>query len=108
LRQEFLLWWGRRAGISTTFLPCTAETPIPALPDCDICHATEFFEHVHDPIAYFNAIDAKLAARGLLVTGIMDHHPGFMHVSPHLAPLRKHITERGYEVLVRDRILRKS
>ena len=36
LRQEFLLWWGRRAGISTTFLPCTVATPVPKLPECDL------------------------------------------------------------------------
>jgi hypothetical protein len=107
LRRDFLLWWGIRAGIPTTFLACTAETPIPALPDCDLCQATEFFEHVHDPVAYFDRIDAQLAAGGLLVSGIMDHHPGFMHVSPHLGPLRKRIAERGYHVLVRDRVLRK-
>jgi len=108
LRQEFLLWWGRRAGIPTTFLPCTAETPIPELPECDLCQATGFFEHVHDPVAYFNRIDAKLAVGGLLITGIMDHHEDFMQMSPQLGALRMRIAGRGYETLVRDRILRKG
>ena len=108
LRQEFLLWWGRRAGIPTTFLPCTAETPIPELPECDLCQAAGFFEHVHDPVAYFNRIDAKLAVGGLLITGIMDHHEDFMHMSPQLGALRMRIAERGYETLVGDRILRKG
>jgi SAM-dependent methyltransferase len=107
LRQEFLLWWGRHAKIQTTFLSCTAEAPIPELPECDLCQATGFFEHVHDPVAYFNRIDAKLAAGGLLITGIMDHHQDFMHVSPQLRALRERIAECGYEALVRDRILRK-
>jgi 2-polyprenyl-3-methyl-5-hydroxy-6-metoxy-1,4-benzoquinol methylase len=107
LRQEFLIWWGKHTGIATTFLPCTAATPIPELPEYDICQTTEFFEHVHNPLAYFERIDAKLASGGLLVTGIMDHHADFMHVSPNLGDLRSRIAERGYEVLVADRILRK-
>jgi hypothetical protein len=58
-------------------------------------------------VAYFNRIDAKLAAGGLLITGIMDHHQDFIHVSPQLGALRNRIVECGYEVLVRDRTLRK-
>jgi cyclopropane fatty-acyl-phospholipid synthase-like methyltransferase len=107
LRREFLVWWGRHTGIPTTFLPCTGTTPIPELPKYDLCQTTEFFEHVHDPVAYFDRIDAKLASSGLLVTGTMDHHADFMHVSPKLGALRARIAERGYEVLVADRILRK-
>jgi hypothetical protein len=107
LRQDFLIWWGRRMEIPTTFLPCTVATPIPELPECDLCQATEFFEHVHDPVQYFDRIDAKLARDGLLVTGVMDHHADFMHVSPQLGALRTRIAERGYEELVIDRVLRK-
>jgi len=107
LRQEFLIWWGKRMDIPTTFLPCTLATPIPELPVCDLCQATEFFEHVHDPAHYFDRIDAKLASGGLLITGIMDHHADFMHVSPQLGPLRARIAERGYEELVINRVLRK-
>jgi Methyltransferase domain len=107
LRQEFLTWWGRHTGIPTTFLACTALAPIPDLPECDLCQATEFFEHVHDPVAYFERIDAKLSSGGLLVTGIMDHHSDFMHVSPRLGALRARIAERGYDVLLADRVLRK-
>jgi hypothetical protein len=107
LRQEFLVWWGKQMGIPTTFLPCTVLTPIPELPECDICQATEFFEHVHDPVTYFDRIDARLASGGLLVTGIMDHHADFMHVSPQLGALRARVAERGYDNLVANRVLRK-
>jgi hypothetical protein len=107
LREDFLTWWGKHTGIPTTFLPCTAATPIPELPEFDICLATEFFEHVHDPLSYFDRIDAKLAHGGLLVTGAMDHHAGFLHVSPQLGALRDRISARGFEVLVTNRILRK-
>jgi len=107
LRREFLIWWGAQMDIPTTFLPCTMENPIPELPDHDLCQATEFFEHAHDPVRYFDRIDAKLAGGGLLVTAIMDHHADFMHVSPQLGPLRARIAERGYEELVVNRVLRK-
>lgn len=107
LRREFLVWWGERTGIPTTFLDCTAAAPIPELPECDICLATEFFEHAHQPVADFDRIDAKLADGELLVTGIMDHHIDFLHVSPRLDALRDRVAARGYEVVISDRLLRK-
>ena len=107
LRQDFLQWWGVHTGIVTTFLPCTAAAPIPDLPACDLCQATEFFEHVHDPVAYFDRIDSKLASGGLLVTGIMDHHVDFLHVSPRLDALRARVAARGYQQLIENRVLRK-
>jgi SAM-dependent methyltransferase len=107
LRREFLVWWGQRTGIATTFLACTPDTPIPELPDCDLCQATEFFEHVHQPLVYFDRIDAKLAPGGLLLTAIADHHSGFMHVSPDLRALRERVAALGYEPLVPNRVLRK-
>ncbi len=108
LRADFLIWWGKKVGIRTTFLPCTASMPIPALPGIDICFTTEFFEHVHDPLPYFERIHGKLARGGLLVTGIMDHHAGFLHVSPQLHMLRHEIQARGYTELVPNRIFRKD
>jgi SAM-dependent methyltransferase len=108
LRADFLVWWGRKVGIQTTFLPCTASMPIPALPETDICFTTEFFEHVHDPLAYFEQIHGKLARGGLLVTGVMDHHAGFLHVSPQLQMLRHAIQARGYTELVPNRVFRKD
>jgi SAM-dependent methyltransferase len=108
LRADFLIWWGGKAGIRTTFLPCTASAPIPALPEMDICFTTEFFEHVHDPLPYFEQIHGKLASGGLLVTGVMDHHAGFLHVSPQLKMLRTEIHSLGYTELVTNRIFRKG
>jgi 2-polyprenyl-3-methyl-5-hydroxy-6-metoxy-1,4-benzoquinol methylase len=108
LRAEFLTWWGQQTGIATQFLPCTLEAPIPALPEFDVCFAMEFFEHVHVPVKYFEHIDAKLRAGGILITGIMDHHAGFTHVSPQLGELRDLVVARGYETLLANRILKKS
>jgi hypothetical protein len=82
--------------------------PIPALPETDICFTTEFFEHVHDPLPYFERIDGKLTRGGLLVTGVMDHHAGFLHVSPQLQMLRHAIQARGYTELVPNRVFRKD
>ena len=73
-----------------------------------MCFAMEFFEHVHEPVAYFEHIDAKLRPGGVLITGIMDHHAGFTHVSPQLHMLRHEIQMRGYAELVPNRIFRKD
>lgn len=99
LRKGFLLWLGERSGISTTFLDCSAAAPIPTLPPCDVCIATEFFEHVYDPVKYFDHIDAALRPGGMLLTGASDHHAEYMHVSPNLAALRERIRERAYQSL---------
>ena len=42
------------------------------------------------------------------MTGIMDHHAGFLHVSPQLHMLRQAIQARGYTELVPNRIFRKD
>lgn len=108
IRADLLMWWGKKHGIPSTFLACTATAPRPALPDIDICFATEFFEHVHDPLPYFDHIDQKLTKGGLLITGVMDHHPGFLHVKPQLQVLRSQLRSRNYAELVEDRIFKKG
>jgi len=108
IRKEFLLWLGEKSGIETKFLDCTANSPIPELPGCDICIATEFFEHVYEPLNYFENIHAALRKDGLLVSNISDHMKEFMHVSPNLQPLRNRIHELGYDVLKQNQILRKT
>jgi len=108
LRKDFLLWWGQRTGIPTTFLPCTAERPIPELPAIDVCFALEFFEHVYDPVAYFTRIDAAMRGGGLLVTNIGDHHRDFMHVSPQLGALRDAVRARQYEEVFATFIYQKT
>ena len=108
IRKEFLLWWGKKAGISVTFFDCTADVPIPNLPPCDFCIATEFFEHVYDPVRYFDKIHAALRNTGLLETEISDHGDEFMHVSPNLKSVRDRIHELGYEELKQNVIFRKT
>lgn len=107
LRKDFLIWWGERCAIPLTFLDCTAECPIPSLPQSDLCFALEFFEHVYDPVAYFTRIDAVLTPGALLVTNFSDHRKEFMHVSPKLAPLRAAVAARQYEEIFTNFIYRK-
>jgi SAM-dependent methyltransferase len=107
VREDFLLWWGKRCAIATTFLECTVERPIPDLPQNDLCFALEFFEHVYDPATYFTCIDQALAPGGLLVTNFADHHKEFMHVSPKLAPLRQAVRANHYEEIFANFIYRK-
>jgi SAM-dependent methyltransferase len=108
IRKEFLLWLGRTNGISTTFHDCTANTPIPSLPQCDFCIATEFFEHVYDPVRYFERIHAALRPNGILETNVADHGHEFMHVSPSLGSVRGRIHAMGYKELQQNVIFRKS
>lgn len=108
IRKEFLLWLGEESDIETKFLDCTANSPSPELPSCDICIATEFFEHVYEPLNYFENIHSVLRKEGLLVTNISDHMKEFMHVSPNLQSLRNRIHELGYDVLKKNKILRKT
>jgi len=108
IRKEFLLWLGEQSGIETKFLDCTTSSPIPELPSCDICIATEFFEHVYEPLKYFEHIHSALRKDGLLVTNVSDHIREFMHVSPNLQSLRNRIHELGYDVLKENQVLRKT
>lgn len=108
IRKDFLLWLGTKAGIETHFIECTAASPMPDLPSCDVCIATEFFEHVYDPLSYFERIHKSLRKNGLLVTNIADHNAEFMHVSPSLLSVRKRIHSLSYEVLQENQIYRKN
>jgi len=108
LRKEFLLWLGIHTGITTTFLDCTVDNPIPELPICDVCFAIEFFEHVHNPLLYVDRIHAALNTNGLLITNIMDHKKEFMHVSPNLKRLRNRVQSLGYEEIRPYKLYRKK
>jgi len=108
IRKVFLLWVGDKTGVPVTFLDCTAEIPIPDLPACHICIATEVFEHLYDPTSYLHKINDALLPGGFLVTGVADHKPEFMHVSPNLALLRKELDVLRYEEIERYRLFRKG
>jgi 2-polyprenyl-3-methyl-5-hydroxy-6-metoxy-1,4-benzoquinol methylase len=108
LRKDFLVWLTKRMNIPTTFLECTAAAPIPdALPPCDVLFATEFFEHVHDPMKYFERFHPLLSPGGIMITNLADHHEEFMHVSPNLKALRDRVASLGYVELAPSRLYRK-
>lgn len=106
-RKAFLLWLGDRLGIPTTFADCTPDAPIPPLGGCDVCIATEVFEHLHQPLAYLDAMHGALRPGGLLVTNIADQKAEYMHVSPDLSALRARLRELGYGERVPTRLYRK-
>lgn len=108
LRREFLIWIGAEVGIQTTFLECTSESPIPDLPRCDVCFSLEFFEHVHDPVPYLEAIHFSLNKGGLLITNVGDHRQEFMHVSPALRQVREQLRALNYEEILPLKIYRKG
>jgi len=84
------------------------QAPIPALPRCDVCFATEFFEHVYDPVAYLDRFHQALNSGGLLITDVSDHESEFMHVSPKLERLRQRIAELGFEEIRPLTLFRKT
>jgi len=97
LRKDFLLWTGKQTGIATRFLDCSAASPMPELPPCDICFAMEVFEHLQDPMPYFEWIHTAIKPNGLLITNIADHKKEFMHLHPNLQHIRDRISSLDYE-----------
>jgi SAM-dependent methyltransferase len=104
---EFLSWFCRGLKLPATIAECTPSTPIPLLPACDLLIATEFFEHLHDPLRYLAAFADAIRPGGFLLTNIADHTPEFLHVTPKLGPLRDHLRERGWRELRPNRVFQK-
>ncbi|MBU5614577.1 Wzt carbohydrate-binding domain-containing protein [Geomonas azotofigens] len=104
---EFLTWTTSKLGLDASFAGCTSETPLPEFPGCNLVIATEVFEHIHEPVEAFRALDAALAPGGFVVTDVSDHAEEFMHVTPNLAPLREEIEKLGYQELEANRIFKK-
>lgn len=108
IRKDFLLWLGPKSGISIDFLDCTLENPIPDLPPCDLVLAIDFFEHVYDPVLYFERFDASMKGGSLIEADVADHEDEFMHVSPKLGKLRERIGSYGYKELIKSRLYEKT
>lgn len=107
LRSDFLLWLAARMPVSTNFFECSLDAPIPELPLCNVCFATEFFEHVHEPLVYFERLNSVLQPGGVLITHLANHHSEYMHVSPNLSPLLERVRSLGYEEIVQYKVYRK-
>jgi len=107
VRKTFLVWLCEKTGIPATFLNCTPTAPIPPLTPCEVCVATEVFEHLHEPMPYLQAMHAVLQPGGFLRTNVADHPAEYGHVSTNLEPLRRQLREWGYEELQPNRIFRK-
>ena len=108
-RKNFLIWLCKRDKIDMKFIECSESDPIPELPECiDICVATEFFEHVRNPIKYFENFNEKMKNNSWLITNIADHYEEYMHVSPDLKCLRQRVSESGFECIVKNRVFQKK
>lgn len=107
-RKDFLLWRCAHLGLNVTFFDADNSGPVDGLPASHLCIATDFFEHVHAPWKYFDAMDAALEPGAWLVTDLRDQSDGFLHVSPDLTELRRFITEAGYVHFDDNRVLFKD
>jgi 2-polyprenyl-3-methyl-5-hydroxy-6-metoxy-1,4-benzoquinol methylase len=101
--KDFVVWRARKLGLPTRFIDCDASDPYPDLPACDVCIATEVFEHIYDPLRAFERVDTALAPGGWLIANIKDHEPEFFHVSPELEALRDKAQARGYREISPNR-----
>ena len=106
LKKNFHLWRGRKHNISVTHLDASIDQPIPELPKCDIVIATEFFEHVYQPVNYLKSIDNVLVPGGVMLTNVSDHHKEFQHVSPDLSDLRSFLNT-GYREVQKNTLYKK-
>lgn len=107
LQLEFLRWLCDRWQLPATIAPCRPESPIPPLPGCHLCVATEVLEHVHEPLTYLRAFATALKPGGFLLTNIADHSAEFLHVSCDLAPLRAFLARERWACLRECRLYRK-
>jgi SAM-dependent methyltransferase len=96
LRKDFLISVSKKLSLTMEFIDCDKNTPFPTLPSCDVCIATEVFEHTHDPVRVFQNIDESLSIGGYFVANIGDHVEEYFHVSPDLTCLRAQVEARGY------------
>ncbi|MBN2326114.1 MAG: methyltransferase domain-containing protein [Candidatus Omnitrophica bacterium] len=107
MRKSFLLWVGEKLSVPISFLDCTQSKPIPDLPFCDACIATDVLEHLYEPITYLDAFNHILAPGGLLITDVSDHKREFMHISPNLEKVRSHLSCLGYKEIHTNRLFQK-
>ena len=94
-------------GFPFTAESCTADTPIPPLPWCDLFIANEVFEHLHDPVKCLEIFDQSIKPGGYLFANLGDHDPEYCHVSLDLELVRRRLRERGYKELRRHVLYQK-
>ncbi|MCC7203019.1 MAG: methyltransferase domain-containing protein [Nitrospirae bacterium] len=110
LHMDFLRWLCQRWELPASIAACTPSCPIPDLPACDLCVATEIFEHVPDPMNYLLALAEAVKPGGFLLTNLADHtdhNEEFLHISPDLAQLRQYLTAEKWRMLRPNRLYQK-
>jgi SAM-dependent methyltransferase len=108
LQLEFLQWFCAREGLAAETFHCSTRTPFPPFTGVDVVFAEEVLEHVHDPVAYVEALERMTAPDGFFLADVNQHEDEFMHVSPDLNPAREKLLSLGYEEIAACRIFRKS
>jgi hypothetical protein len=106
IRFEYLDWLLDRLDIDHQLVP-VGYGDLPRLEPWDVLVATEFFEHVHDPVGHMRHFHEFAAPNALLYTNVSDHGAEFMHVTPHLGPLRTALSSTGYVEIVPDRVFQR-
>jgi len=107
-RLKFLRFAAHDEKYSTSIIECTADGHVPALPQSNVIVATEFLEHVYNPMDYILRFHRALKHKGLLVTNLRPHQKEFMHVSPNLAKVSAALKNWNYTPLIRHEIFRKE
>jgi len=103
IRKNFLKWIYRNGSVKLTLHDCTADNPIPEIPECDVLFALEFLEHVYNPMIYLKHFHESLMNNGILATNIEDHKVEFMHVTPILKEVRNRIKDLNYALISDNR-----
>lgn len=88
-------------GLTVETVIVSEAEPYPALPEHDLCIATDVMEHLWQPLEAYAQIARSLRAGGVLFGQFHDFKPGFWHVSADLAPLRARL-EAEFEPLGGD------
>lgn len=98
IRQNFLKYVCEQLGIDMDFYPSLNKPGyFPEVPPTDLAITNEVFEHLYDPITYFNKMDKYMKKGSFMVTNIKDHKEIFTHVTPNLKELRQAFVDKDYK-----------
>lgn len=96
LHLDFLTFVCRKNAVPMRFIEVTSNGVYPALPDHDYCEAVSVLEHLRDPVAAIEHIDAALRPGGLLLASVEDEMEEMMHVSTDLSVVRDKLVLADY------------
>jgi len=98
LNLRFAEYRFRKRGVEVNVITVSEDELYPALPEHDICIATEVVEHVREPLTLYGNITSSLKPGGVLLGDFSDHEPDRYHVSHRLGELREKVRAEYREV----------